>query len=68
VVRETKFIQSYLRIRIETEADAAHVAFVEIVGAEFISCDDKLVKKCKKYKIKIWCGNPIDFCVKEDLK
>ena len=49
-------------------ADAAHVAFSEIAGAEFISCDDQLLKKCKKNKIKIWCGNPVDFCLKEDLK
>ena len=33
-------------------ADAAHVAFAELVGAEFISCDDKLVKKCEGYKNK----------------
>ncbi len=29
-------------------ADAAHVAFAETVGAEFISCDEKLVKKMQK--------------------
>ena len=27
-------------------ADAAHVAFAEQGGAEFISCDDSLIKKC----------------------
>ena len=27
-------------------ADAAHVAFAEQAGAQFISCDDRLVKKC----------------------
>ena len=49
-------------------ADAAHVAFAEIVRAHFISCDDKLVKKCRKFITEIWCGNPVDFCVKEELK
>ncbi len=49
-------------------ADAAHVAFAEIGGAEFISCDDKLLKKCRRYKIKIWCGTPLNFCDKEDLR
>lgn len=29
-------------------ADAAHVAFAESAGAHFITCDDKLLKKCKK--------------------
>ena len=27
-------------------ADAAHIAFAEQCGAEFISCDDSLIKKC----------------------
>ncbi len=49
-------------------ADAAHVAFAEAVRADFISCDDKLVKKCKKFITEIWCGNPVDFCLKEELK
>jgi len=49
-------------------ADAAHVAFAEMVGAEFISCDKKLVRKCKRYKIRVWCSNPVAFCIKEDLK
>ena len=46
-------------------ADAAHVAFAEMVGAEFISCDKKLVRKCK---IRVWYSNPVAFCIKEDLK
>ncbi|MEQ8191877.1 MAG: hypothetical protein ABRQ39_28190 [Candidatus Eremiobacterota bacterium] len=49
-------------------ADAAHIAFAEISEACFISCDDKLIKKCGSCNIKIWCGNPVDFCVKEGLK
>ncbi len=49
-------------------ADAAHVAFAEQVRAQFISCDDALVKKCLKHNIKVWCGNPIAFCDKEDLR
>lgn len=49
-------------------ADAAHVAFVEKSGADFISCDDRLIRKCLKYKIRVWCGNPVGFCDKEDLK
>jgi hypothetical protein len=49
-------------------ADAAHIAFAEISEACFISCDDKLIKKCINYGIKIWCGNPVAFCVKEGLE
>ncbi|MBM4333997.1 MAG: hypothetical protein FJ117_22740 [Deltaproteobacteria bacterium] len=49
-------------------ADAAHVAFAESNGAEFISCDGRLLKKCLAHKIKVWCGNPIAFCEKEGLR
>lgn len=49
-------------------ADAAHVAFAEYSGAEFISCDTDLLKKCKTSKIKVWCGNPVAFCEKEGLR
>lgn len=49
-------------------ADAAHVAFAEYCGAQFISCDEKLLKKCLTHKIKVWCGNPVSFCEKEGLK
>jgi len=49
-------------------ADAAHLAFSEAAQADFISCDDNLLKKCKKIKLQVWTGNPIAFCDKEDLK
>lgn len=49
-------------------ADAAHVAFAEYSGAQFISCDEKLLKKCLTHKIKVWYGNPVSFCEKEGLK
>ena len=49
-------------------ADAAHLAYAERAQAFFISCDDKLIKKCTKSDIKIWAGNPVMFCEKEDIK
>ena len=49
-------------------ADAAHVAFAEAAKADFISCDDKLIKKCSGMLIDVWTGNPAAFCYKEDLK
>lgn len=49
-------------------ADAAHVAFAEQEKASFISCDDKLIKKCLNNKLKIWCGSPVAFCEMEELK
>ncbi|OGW50994.1 MAG: hypothetical protein A2Z50_07590 [Nitrospirae bacterium RBG_19FT_COMBO_42_15] len=49
-------------------ADAAHVAFAELAVAQFISCDDALVKKCLNHNIRVWCGNPVAFCEKEGLR
>jgi predicted nucleic acid-binding protein len=42
-----KFVNSGFGI-----ADAAHVAFAEQEDALFISCDDRLIKKCLKKKLK----------------
>jgi len=49
-------------------ADAAHVAFAEQSGAPFISVDDRLIKKCEKAVTAIWCGNPVGFCEREELR
>ena len=49
-------------------ADAAHVAFAEQCRAEFVSCDDLLIKKCSKHNIKVWNGTPVAFCEKEGLR
>lgn len=48
-------------------ADAAHVAFAEAAGAQFISCDDRLVKLCQQHIVNLWCGSPTAFCEKEGL-
>ena len=40
-------------------ADAAHVAFAEAARACFITCDDKLLKKCIKADISVWSGDPL---------
>ena len=49
-------------------ADAAHLVFAESVEAEFITCDDKLCKKCRALGLAIWTGNPVAFCDREGLK
>ena len=49
-------------------ADAAHVAFAEQAEVPFISCDDRLIRKCINHKINVWCGNPVAFCEKENLR
>ena len=47
--------------------DAFHLAYAEICHADFITCDDDLLRKCRKQDIDIWYGTPIDFCKKEGL-
>ncbi len=49
-------------------ADAAHLAFAEATSDIFISCDDKLVKKCNKTDIMIPVMNPVEFSSKKDLQ
>ena len=48
-------------------ADAMHIAYAEACDAEFITCDDDLLKKCRRNNVKIWCGTPVDFGKKEGL-
>lgn len=49
-------------------ADAAHVAFAEAGMSDFVTCDDKLLRICRRLKTTVWCGTPVEFCSKEDLK
>lgn len=49
-------------------ADAAHVAFAEAAGPDFVTCDDRLLKRCLKTGLKVWCGDPLQYCLKEALK
>lgn len=49
-------------------ADAAHIAFAEASADFFISCDDKLLKKCKRKKVDVIAVNPVEFSISEDLK
>ncbi len=49
-------------------ADAAHVAFAEATTDFFISCDDRLVRKCRRTKVTVRAKNPVEFTIEEDLK
>ncbi len=49
-------------------ADAAHVAFSEATADYFISCDDRLLKKCRKIAPQVNPRNPVEFCIEKDLK
>ncbi|MGK5092431.1 hypothetical protein WDW89_10525 [Deltaproteobacteria bacterium TL4] len=49
-------------------ADAAHIAYAELMADVFISCDDKLIKKCRRLPIHIPAMNPLEFCVSQELQ
>ena len=49
-------------------ADAAHVAFAEATSEVFITCDDKLLKRCLKEGIFVSAFTPIEFALQEGLK
>lgn len=49
-------------------ADAAHVAFAEKTADAFLTCDDKLLKKCKTLDIDVITSNPVEFVSNEELK
>ena len=46
-------------------ADAAHVAFAEQLAEVFITCDDKLLKRCTQTSLRINAANPLEFIAKE---
>ena len=49
-------------------ADAAHLAFAEQAQADFITCDDRLLRQCRRIGIRVWYGTPIAYCEKENLR
>jgi predicted nucleic acid-binding protein len=49
-------------------ADAAHLAFAEGAQANFITCDDRLIRQCRRFQTPVWFGAPNAFCDKENLK
>jgi hypothetical protein len=49
-------------------ADAVHLAFAERSSDYFITCDDQIIKRSKRIKLNVEVTNPVDFCIKEELK
>jgi predicted nucleic acid-binding protein len=61
--RAEQLVQSGLGL-----ADAAHLALAEQAGSDFVTCDDHLLRQCRRIRPDIWCGTPIAYCEKEDLR
>jgi predicted nucleic acid-binding protein len=47
-------------------ADAAHIAFAEQLAEFFITCDDKLLKRCSQTALRIAAISPLEFIAKEE--
>ena len=45
-----------------------HVALAEATADFFITCDDRLLRKCKRERVAIIAMNPVEFTITEDLK
>jgi predicted nucleic acid-binding protein len=57
-----------LHVRRVGVADAAHVAFAEATADVFITCDDRLLRQCRRLSVRLRVMSPIDFCLAEDLR
>jgi predicted nucleic acid-binding protein len=72
VVSDTSTLRSraeYLHQQGFGIADAAHVAYAENLADVFITCDDKLLKKCKKEpSLTVAAMNPLEFVLSEELQ
>jgi len=49
-------------------ADATHLALAEQLQADFVSTDDRLLKRARRARLKVWVGSPVEFCEKEGLR
>jgi len=49
-------------------ADAAHLAFALEAKAAFITCDDRLLRQCRRIGLDVWFGTPEAFCDEENLR
>ena len=49
-------------------ADAAPLAFAEECGADFVTCDDRLLRRCRRLEPRAWVGTPVEYCEKETLR
>jgi predicted nucleic acid-binding protein len=67
-VAATRARAEFLHSRNFGIADAAHVAFAEATADVFITCDDRLARKCRREKVGVTTVNPVEFTIAEDLK
>jgi len=57
-----------LSVRFGGLADAAHLAFAAQVKADFVSVEDRFLKRARRIKLSIWLGTPVQLCERENLR
>jgi predicted nucleic acid-binding protein len=59
--------EEFVRVKIGL-ADAAHLAFAEQAKADFVSVDDRFLKRASRIRLSIWLGTPLQLCERENLR
>ena len=59
--------EEFARVRIGL-ADAAHLAFAEQAKADFVSVDDRSLKRASRIKLSVWSGTSVQLCERENLR
>jgi predicted nucleic acid-binding protein len=49
-------------------ADAAHLAYAEVIADFFVSCDDRLIRKSLKQQLQLVVLSPVEFVMRESLR
>ncbi|MBM4309574.1 MAG: hypothetical protein FJ119_01315 [Deltaproteobacteria bacterium] len=66
-IRKMKARAEHLHAQTFGVADAAHIAFAEATADYFISCDDRLLKKCRRHGVEVVAVSPVEFVSSEDV-
>lgn len=67
LVRARPRAEELIRHKLGT-VDAAHLALAEQTGSDFVTCDDHLLRQCRRLQPRIWFGTPVAYCEKENLR
>ena len=45
-------------------ADAAHAAYAELSGCDFVTVDDRLLRQLRRGKLRVWAGTPLAYAIR----
>lgn len=59
--------EDFVRVKIGL-ADAAHLAFAEQAKTDFVSVDDRFLRRAGRIRLSVWLGTPLQLCERENLR